>query len=109
MKIKTLIAIAGSITATAFAGGSKEVIAPIPPPPPALGGWFIGGTYGQFESDSNIDDYDGEAGTALAADKFDFDMYTLQMYLADTKISPFLPTYLESREKALTVKRAAYC
>ena len=79
MKIKTLIAIAGSITATAFAGGSKEVIAPTPPPPPALGGWFIGGTYGQFESDSNIDDYDGEAGKAIAADKFDFDMYTLHI------------------------------
>ncbi|MBU6327976.1 MAG: hypothetical protein KGQ89_10120 [Verrucomicrobia bacterium] len=83
MKLTTFIAIAGSVTATAFAGGSKEVIAPTPPPSPTLGGWFIGGTYGQFEADGDL----GSSVLSKAAaaidpfdvDKFDFDMYTLHV------------------------------
>jgi len=81
MKLTTFIAIAGSVTATAFAGGSKEVIAPTPPPSPTLGGWFIGGTYGQFEADGDLG-YSVLSKAAAAidpfdVDKFDFDMYTL--------------------------------
>jgi opacity protein-like surface antigen len=50
MKLSTLITTAGSVTATAFAGVSSPVIQA---PAPTLGGWFVGGTYGQLDTDSN--------------------------------------------------------
>ena len=101
MKLKTLVTIAASITATAFAGGSKEVIAPTPPPAPTLGGWFIGGTYGQFETDGNLDTslkkVAAAINTAYDVDKFDFDMYTLHVGRdLGTQVAGFdLAAYLE--------------
>jgi opacity protein-like surface antigen len=75
MKLLTLITTAGSVTATAFAGGSKMVVeAPTPPPAPTLGGWFIGGTYGLLETDSNVGDImnsndpDGDVGSYTEGD-----------------------------------------
>ena len=50
MKLSTLITTAGSVTATAFAGVSSPIIQA---PAPTLGGWFVGGTYGQLDTDSN--------------------------------------------------------
>ena len=68
MKLLTLITTTFSVTAIAFAGGSKQVME-TPPPAPTLGGWFVGGTYGQLEAGSNgselMNQYD-PAGTAFA-------------------------------------------
>lgn len=95
MKFITLVTTAGSITATAFAGGSKEVIAPTPSAP-SPAGWFIGGTYGQFEADGNLDFYSGELG-GPSLDKFEFDMYTLHIGRdLGTQVAGFdLAAYLE--------------
>lgn len=79
MRLFTLITTAGSLTATAFAGTSKEVIAPATPPPaPSLGGWFIGGTYGQLDGVGNTieDEFDFDR---LDVSDLDFDMYTLHV------------------------------
>lgn len=80
MRLFTLITTAGSLTAaTAFAGTSKEVIAPATPPPaPSLGGWFIGGTYGQLDGVGNTieDEFNVDR---LDVGDLDFDMYTLHV------------------------------
>ena len=82
MKLLTLITTAGSVTATAFAGGSKTVIE-APAPAPTLGGWFVGGTFGLLETDSNGSDVlnnndpegflasynEGDLGPVLAGDQ----------------------------------------
>jgi hypothetical protein len=86
MKLFTLITTTGSITATAFAGSSKEVVAPATAPAPTLGGWFVGGTYGQLSDvGNNIQDQANNQNTnaqlsprAHASD-LDFDMYTLHV------------------------------
>ena len=49
MKTLTLLAATTSMTATAFADTTAEVMTPTPPSAPTLGGWFVGGTYGQGE------------------------------------------------------------
>jgi len=91
MKTKTIIALASSITATAFAGSSKEVIAPASAPAPSLGGWFIGGTYGQLNgvevdgADFFQDLIEGEIGGPIGSfesvdiSDFDFDLYSLHV------------------------------
>ena len=88
MKIKTMFALASSMTATAFAGSSKEVMAPAsaPAPSPSLGGWFIGGTYGQLDGVENglsdsIDDDFGQLGEdeSVEFSDFDFDLYSLHV------------------------------
>lgn len=82
MKLFTLITTAGSITATAFAGSSKEVIAPATAPASTLGGWFVGGTFGQLSDvGNNIQD---EANNQISRQRvsvsnLDFDMYTLHV------------------------------
>lgn len=92
MKSSTLIALASSITATAFAGSAKETIIPAPEPAPAApGGWFIGATYGQLNSVGigGSDFFDqvveneierplyGNEGTEV--DDFDFDLFSLHV------------------------------
>jgi hypothetical protein len=80
MKLSTLITTAGSVTATAFAGVSSPVIQA---PAPTLGGWFVGGTFGLLETDSNGSDVlnnndpegflasynEGDLGPVLAGDQ----------------------------------------
>jgi hypothetical protein len=100
MKFTALITTACSITATAFAGGSKEVIAPTQSAP-SLGGWFIGGTYGQLETEGNTDAYYGELGGPSpgipSLEDFEFDMYTLHIGRdLGTQVAGFdLAAYLE--------------
>ena len=87
MKTKTLIALASLITASAFAGSAKETMAPAPAPAPSpsLGGWFIGGTYGQLDGvDSGFSDINGQPGSTFGGesikfDDFDFDLYSLHV------------------------------
>jgi len=92
MKTKTMIALASCITATAFAGTSKMVIpAPAPEPRPSLGGWFVGGTYGQLDGlGSNLEgELERVAAGAIGgppasrldyyASDFDFDLYSLHV------------------------------
>jgi len=83
MKTKTIIALASSITATAFAGSAKETMAPAsaPAPSPSLGGWFIGGTYGQLDGvDSGFSDFSGQVvGGSVEFGDFDFDLYSLHI------------------------------
>lgn len=82
-----MIALASSITATAFAGSAKETMAPAsaPAPSPSLGGWFIGGTYGQLDGvDSGFSDINGQPGAAFGGGSiefgdFDFDLYSLHV------------------------------
>jgi len=75
MKLLPLITTAVSMTATAFAGGSsKEVISPSAPAP-TLGGWFVGGTYGQTEVGHN----GVELLPGSSIDDVDFDIYTLHL------------------------------
>ena len=81
MKLLTLITTAGSVTATAFAGGSKTVIE-APAPAPTLGGWFVGGTYGQLDTDSNgtqVLSNNVPSGFLASVSDFEFDMYTLHI------------------------------
>lgn len=72
-----------SVTATAFAGTPAQVTAPPPAPAPAPGGWFVGGTFGQFDSDSNLADLIGlPTGVTqgdIDVDDAEFDMYTLHV------------------------------
>jgi opacity protein-like surface antigen len=79
MKTLTLLAATTSMTATAFAGTTAEVMTPTPPSTPTLGGWFVGGTYGQSETGadlgSNFQDYDQD----YKSDDVDFDLYTVQL------------------------------
>ncbi len=87
MKTKTLIALASSMTATAFAGTATETMAPAPAPAPSpsLGGWFIGGSYGQLDAGNNLADFFGsvlsedEDFDAVGVSDFDFDMYSLHV------------------------------
>jgi len=83
MKTKTMIALASSITATAFAGSAKETMAPASAhaPSPSLGGWFIGGTYGQLDGvDSGFSDLSGQVvGGSVEFGDFDFDLYSLHI------------------------------
>jgi hypothetical protein len=79
MKTLTLLAATTSMTATAFADTTAEVMTPTPPSAPTLGGWFVGGTYGQSETGadlgSNFQDYDQD----YKSDDVDFDLYTVQL------------------------------
>jgi opacity protein-like surface antigen len=98
MNFTILVTTAVSITATAFAGGSKEVIAPTQPTAPSLGGWSIGGTYGQFETEGSRDGYSGlQGGQGSLLENFDFDMYTLHIgHDLGTQVAGFdLAAYLE--------------
>ncbi len=89
MKTKTLIALASSITATAFAGTEMMMPAPAPAPEPipSVGGWFVGGTYGQLDGvGSNFEgQLEDELGSAFVsrnnihATDFDFDLYSLHV------------------------------
>jgi hypothetical protein len=104
MKLLTLITAAGSVSATAFAGSTAPVQT-APAPAPTLGGWFVGGGFGQISTDSDIDndadsvDPNGGGFSILAnrgqriptgtpsattgdhysIDDFDFEMYTLHV------------------------------
>lgn len=106
MKLLTLITAAGSVTATAFAGSSAPVQT-APAPAPTLGGWFVGGGFGQISADSDIDNVadsvdpagggfsvlanggytpvptrstpSATTGDHYAIDDFDFEMYTLHV------------------------------
>ena len=75
MKLLTLIS-ATAASATAFAGEPAPV--PAPAPAPALGGWFMGATYGQFDSDSLVQGYRNIPDLESFQD-FEFDMYTLHV------------------------------
>lgn len=102
MKLLTLIT-ASSVTATAFAG-EPAPMAPAPAPAPTLGGWFVGGAFGLFETDSNVaeianyndpygrsfgDVFDGDSwdsrvpsgnyGDHYGIDDFEFEMYSLHI------------------------------
>lgn len=74
MKLLTLITTAVSMTATAFAGGSSKEVISTPAPAPTLGGWFVGGTYGQADVGHN-----GSSIIAARIDDLDFDFYTLHL------------------------------
>jgi opacity protein-like surface antigen len=73
MKLLTLITAASSVTATAFAG-EPAPMAPAPAPSSCWDGWFAGATYGQFDTDHNIQADDDEEYS-----DFDFDMFTLHV------------------------------
>jgi opacity protein-like surface antigen len=75
MKLLTLITTAVSMTATAFAGGSSKEVISAPAPAPTLGGWFVGGTYGQLEAGHNGEDL----LPGYSIDDVDFDIYTLHI------------------------------
>jgi hypothetical protein len=62
MKQTTLITAVSAVSAIAYAGEPVQPMqpAPAPAPAPVIGGWFVGGTYGQFETDSNIADIANE-------------------------------------------------
>lgn len=75
MKLLTLITTAVSMTATAFAGGSSKQVISTPAPAPTLGGWFVGGTYGQLDAGHNGEDL--LPGNTI--DDVDFDIYTLHI------------------------------
>ena len=79
MKLLTLIT-ASSVTATAFAGEPAPV-QPAPAPAPSLGGWFVGGTFGMLEADSNVAEvaYNNYGVPEPEIDDFEFDMYTLHV------------------------------
>lgn len=92
MKTTALIALASSITATAFAGSAKETIAPAPEPAPAApGGWFIGATYGQLSGvgigggDFFEEVVENEIERPIYGDEsvemgdFDFDLFSLHI------------------------------
>lgn len=84
MKLITHASALLTVTATAFAGSSKDVVAPAPAPAPAtLGGWFVGGTFGQFETESNFSGLFNSSTTFLGenldVEDADFDMYTLHV------------------------------
>jgi opacity protein-like surface antigen len=53
MKQTTLITAVSAVSAIAHAGAPVQPMS-APEPAPVIGGWFIGGTYGMFETDSNI-------------------------------------------------------
>ncbi len=53
MKPHHMILALGAASATAFAG--TPYVAPAPAPEPAAMGWFIGGSYGQFDVDNNYE------------------------------------------------------
>ncbi len=77
MKTLTLLATAASMTATAFAGTTAEVMTPMAPAPaPTLGGWFVAGTYGQADVGHNGENL---LGTGYNVDDVEFDLYTLQI------------------------------
>lgn len=76
MKLITLITVS-SMPLAVFAG--EPAPAPVAPAP-SLGGWFVGGTYGMLEADSNVAEVaDGPPYNLVdpSIDDFDFDMFTL--------------------------------
>lgn len=83
MKVITHITTALSVTATAFAGDSKEAIAPDSTPSPDV--WFFGGSFGQFESGIGSEDFVlsdfnlEELGGVSDVEDAEFDMYTLHI------------------------------
>lgn len=87
MKHVTLIATIGSVTAIAFAGEPAPVQT-APAPAPALGGWFAGAGFGQFDSEGSL----GELTNDI-----DFDMYSLHIgrNLGTQFLGCDLATYLE--------------
>jgi opacity protein-like surface antigen len=56
MKLQYMIIALGAASASAFAGTPS--VAPAPAPAPICGGWFIGGSFGQFSPDGSSS-YDG--------------------------------------------------
>jgi hypothetical protein len=93
MKLTTLIATIGSVTATAFAGEPAPVQTAAAPAP-ALGGWFAGAGFGQFESELSV----GEGANLVERTKdIDFDMYSLHVGrdLGTQFLGCDLATYLE--------------
>lgn len=109
MKHTTLITAVSAVSAIAYAGEPVQPMQPAPAPAPVIGGWFVGGTFGMFETDSNIADrandafpegyagldifgysYDdeefdlarapsGDDGDHYGIEDFEFDMYTLHV------------------------------
>ncbi len=78
MKLVTLLT-ASSVTATAFAGEPAPVQT-APAPAPTLGGWFVGGTFGMLETDSNTEQVAyNQSGYNGSIDDFEFEMYTLHV------------------------------
>lgn len=77
MKLITLIS-ATAASATAFAGEPAPVQVPAPAPAPALGSWFVGASFGQFDSDSALQGYANDPDVQSLQD-FEFDMYTLHV------------------------------
>ncbi len=79
MKTLTLFATAASMTATAFAGSTATVMTPMAPAPaPTLGGWFVGGTYGQSDTGADLGNFQ-DYGDSYTTDDVEFDLYTLQL------------------------------
>lgn len=58
MKLQYMIFALGAASATAFAGTPSVAPAPAPAPASICGGWFIGGSFGQFSPDGSSG-YDG--------------------------------------------------
>jgi opacity protein-like surface antigen len=80
MKTLTLLATVTSITATAFAGTTAEVMTPMAPAPaPTLGGWFVGGTFGQSDTDADLANGFSNDGDHYTSDDVDFNIYNLQI------------------------------
>lgn len=83
MKAVTHITTALSVTVTAFAGDSKEAIAPDSSPSSDV--WFFGGSFGQFESGIGSEDFVlsdfnlGGLGGVSDVEDAEFDMYTLHI------------------------------
>lgn len=55
MKPRHMLLALGVASTTAFAGTPYVAPAPAPAPAPAALGWFIGGSYGQFDVDNNLE------------------------------------------------------
>ena len=70
MKLTTLITAASSVAAIAYAGEPAPMAPMAPVSASCWDGWFAGTTYGQFETDANLDD---------DSEEIDFDMFTLHV------------------------------
>ena len=66
MKLQHMIFALGAASATAFAGTPS--VAPAPAPAPVYGGWFIGGSFGQFDVDNNFESVVSDASLLDVAD-----------------------------------------
>ena len=73
MKLQHTLFALGAASATAFAGTSYVAPAPAPTPAAICGGWFIGGSFGQFSPDgsSNYDGSDLTLGDISGIDLFE--------------------------------------